>query len=1063
MVSNMADSNISKLVDAIINRECALFAGAGLTSDSGGVNWNDLVKFLVDELKYSSPLKDNFQIVEDLFDLNDPEKIYEMVQNKLDNAKLEEPISKLTELPWFTTFTTNYDTALENSLTKNQSLLVRTITTGNEFALTGINSEIICVKLMGSLDIAYGQKGSMVLTEGELALSREEKSRVYDILSSHAANLTFLFVGYSFKDELFLDILKKLRVTTGNPKKKFYAVFRKMPTKKEILYQLKRYDIEIIIADLKSFSKDLYEQVKSRSPDDYTTKKIPIGFDAVPIDVTRVPRFLSLHNPVLYNSLKEDVVAESFLKGDTESFKPFALGWDFQRKETKEVIEAVLKNNEEIKSKIITVEGNLGSGRTFVILSAIYDLITKHRALAIKIQNYSINPIPTYEDMSEFLDEVEAKSKKFNIEEPKCIVFWCEFTPDSNVISEFMRISSNHQKYPVNLIFEIIESSHSDFDKGYNEISIDVDSEIVGEEKEKLADYLLKTNKEHKLPAINKEDIDRILSEEKTLLPIMYRTLDPARRSINSIIEEQFSEIKNPSVQHCISFCALTTGMDEEMPVSVLRKALGERIKRRLDYDYIFNIGLNKSEAFIKQTKDSRTNYYFSIRHSLIANRLAELIGQVKLDEYLMDIAKAVDIRSPVEAEFISKLLIDKGVKWKSGEPRTFSDDGLEKALLEIKNRQPARLILHHLSRFYFNKYKSNKKENKFNEKIIELLTEALGEDDETYALEERKENVMTTLAVVKWEQKKSYLINESRSHPEIKEIFALLTEAREGFNPNIHPYDVQARILKELWQSKSEEEKIDLIKEAIDLLTEGLSSCEDDFEKTYRLNARLVESINEIDEEKALKISEELLESKKDGTGYYILARMEYHQNSNLARTLIYLNKAMKGLQYPPNAIALKIEILIQNTDTNPHYDYLLQLVDDLSKIIGYKDTWRSAYHKALIYTINGHPRDASHYFYHSNRLAPRKRLDPKVQLFWMESGHRKVHSGIIQRNLTENSGYIYSHGINGCESDIYFYLPAQKFKTSLKTGLHVDFELGFSPRGPQAFDVRQRGKTMD
>ena len=1062
MVSNMANSNISKLVDAIINRECALFAGAGLTSDSGGVDWNDLVKFLTKELKYSSPLTDNFQIIEDLFDLNNPEKIYELVRNKLKNARLEEPISKLTELPWFTTFTTNYDTALEKSLAKNQSLHVRTITTGNEFALTGIISEILCVKLMGSLDIAYGQKGSMVLTEGELALSREEKSRVFDILSSHAANLTFLFVGYSFNDDLFLHYIKKLRLTTGNPEKTFYAVFRKMPKNKK-LYQLKRYGVEIIIADLNDFIKDLYQHVKIRSPDDYSAKKIPIGHDVVPIDVTRVSRFLALHNPVIYNSLKEDIVAESFLKGDTKSFKPFALGWNFQRKETKEVIEAVLKNNEEIKSNIITVNGNLGSGRTFVILAAIYDLITKHRALAIKIPNYSMNPIPTYEDMSEFLDELETKSKKLNIEEPSCIVFWCEFTPDSNVISEFVRISSNYQKYPVNLIFESIESLDSNSPNKHAEISVDVDSEMVAEEKEELADYLLEIIKGHKLPAINKEDLNSIVSEEKTLLPIMYRTLDPARRSINSIIEEHFSEIKDPSVQHCISFCALTTGMDEEMPVSVLRKALGKRINRRLDYDYIFEIGLNKSEAFIKQTKDSRTNYYFSIRHSLIANRLAELIGQSKIDEYLMDIAKAVDIKSPVEAEFISKLLIEKGVKWKSGEPRTFSDDGLEKALLEIKNRQPARLILHHLSRFYFNKYKSKKNDDKFDKKIIELLTEALAEDDETYAIEERKENVMTTLAGVKWEQKKSYLINESRSHPEIKEIFALLTEAREGFNPNIHPYDVQARILKELWQSKSEKEKMDLIKEAIDLLNEGLNFCEDNSEQAFRLNARLVESISEINEEEALKISEELLESKKDGTGYYILARMEYHKNSNLTGTLVYLNKAMKGLQYPPNAIALKIEILIQNTDTNPNYDYLLTLVDDLSKIIGYKDSWRSAYHKAIIYTINGHPRDASHYFYHSNRLAPRKRLDPNVQLFWMESGHRKVHSGIIQRNLTENSGYIYSHGIKGCESDIYFYPPAQKFKTSLKTGLHVHFELGFSPRGPQAFDVRPHGKTMD
>jgi hypothetical protein len=79
------------------------------------------------------------------------------------------------------------------------------------------------------------------------------------------------------------------------------------------------------------------------------------------------------------------------------------------------------------------------------------------------------------------------------------------------------------------------------------------------------------------------------------------------------------------------------------------------------------------------------------------------------------------------------------------------------------------------------------------------------------------------------------------------------------------------------------------------------------------------------------------------------------------------------------------------------------------------------------------------------------------------MESGHRKVHYGIIQRNLTDKSGYIYAHGIKGIESDIYFYPPAQKFKNTLETGLNIDFELGFSPRGPQAFDVRPHGKTMN
>jgi hypothetical protein len=947
----MENVNISKLVDSIINRECALFAGAGLTSNSGGVDWNYLVKSLKEELKYPGLLTDNFQVMDDLFDLNDPEKIYQLVVNKLKNATLEEPFSKLTKLPWFTTFTTNYDTALEKSLIKNQSLLVRTITTGNEFALTGINSEILCVKLMGSLDIAYGQKGSMVLTEGELALAREEKSRIFDILSTHAANLTFLFVGYSFNDELFLEIIKKLRLTTGNPKKTFYAVFRKLPEEKKV-YELKRYGIEIIIADLKDFIEELYTQIKIRNPNDYTTKRIPIGSDIIPIDVTKVRRFLELHNPVLYNSLKKDVLAEPFLKGNTESFKPFALGWNFQRIETRKVVEAVLKNNDKTKSNIIKVKGNLGSGRTFVILAAIYDLITKHRALAIKISNYSMNPIPTSEDLSEFLEEVESKSEKLNIEKPKCIVFWCEFTPNSNVISEFMKLSSNFQNYQVNLIFEAIEASQIDFQK-YNEISIDVDSEITGEEKERLIKYILNIIHEHKLPEISKEYTNRIVSEEKTLLPIMYKTLDPAKRSINSIIEEEFSKIRDPNVQHCISFCALVTGMDlEGIPVAVLRKALGERIKRRLSYEDIFKIGMDASKTFIIQYYDPRTNPCFSMRHSLIAKRLVELIGQSKLDEYLMDIAKAVDIKSPLEAEFISKLLIDKGVNWEVGESITFSEDGLEKALLEIKNRQPARLILHHLARLYFNMRKSNKNDNELNEKIIELLKQALAEDKEEYALEERKENVLTTLASIKWEQKRSYLINESRSNPEIKEIISLLTEAREGLNPNIHSYHVQARILKELWQSKDEEEKMSLLKEAIDLLNEGLNYCVDDFDKTYRLKKLLVESISDINQKDALKFSDVLLNTKKDGTGYYILAIKEYHVNSNITKSLLYFNNAMKGLKYPPDAIALKIEILIENTDDAPNYEYLLELVKDFSKIIGYKDSWKSAYHKAIIYT---------------------------------------------------------------------------------------------------------------
>ena len=58
--------NISDIAAAVATRKCALFAGAGLTADSGGSTWDELVNSIKNKLTYTSPLKDNFQIMGDM-------------------------------------------------------------------------------------------------------------------------------------------------------------------------------------------------------------------------------------------------------------------------------------------------------------------------------------------------------------------------------------------------------------------------------------------------------------------------------------------------------------------------------------------------------------------------------------------------------------------------------------------------------------------------------------------------------------------------------------------------------------------------------------------------------------------------------------------------------------------------------------------------------------------------------------------------------------------------------------------------------------------------------------
>lgn len=1045
----MENLNLSNLASAVATRRCALFAGAGLTSESGGATWDNLVKFLKDKFKYNSPLKDNFQIMGDLCMKFDPEPVHEAVKERLKDAKINEPVSKISGLPWFTTFTTNYDLALEKSLEKNQSLFIRTIVTGQEFALTGLPSEMLCVKLMGSIDIPFGQPGSMILDAGDFAKAREERGRIFDILSSHAANLSFLFIGYSFNDGLFLEILNRLIKTIGVPQNTYYAVFKKEPDE-EKLYLLRQYGVEVIVADLGSFSEELSKQVAVRNPDDLTLKRIPIGSDIVPINSTKVDSFLSLYNPVFFENLEDSVSPLAFFKGNTESFKPFELNWHFQRKETKDVVNAVVnKKKDDAKSNIIVVEGNPGTGRTFIILAAVYELIKKYRAVAIKVPSYAVNSIPSSEDIEAFLKEIERVSADINIKEPERIIFWAEFAPEINIISQFKKLSLSF-KYPTSLIFEDIKPHRAIEDLSSHDemISIDADVNLFKEQKDELAKYLIEVTRKHKFPQTSIEETKRIVNEEKQFLPIMYRTLDPAKRSIDRIVEEEFNRIPDKKVQMCISLCSLPTCVDVEMPIAVLRKALSKQIGKLLSYPDTFEIS-GKANAFIKETIDPRTNPLVSIYHPLIARRLVQLVGTSKMDEYLLSIAKAADIRSLIEAEFVGNLLIDRGVNWHPGFFKPFTDEGLKVALLEIKSRQPARPIIHHLARLYA-------KINPFDEDIIPLLGEALAEPRESYALEERKENVLTTLAKTKWAQNKELLLSRPRVDPEIQEIIALLIKAREAVFPNIHPYDVHARILKELWQGKDEPSKIALVNEAVEVINEGLDSCVDDPDGTSRLNELLVESLSEVDTEKAQNTAKELLESKKDGTGYYTLARIEYHKNTNPTNACILLDKAITGEKYPPGAIALKIEILLQGK-APPYYD-LLKLADSLSSDIKFQDTWKSAYHKAMIYAINGIYSAASRFFDMSYRKAPRT-LQRFIQLFWMEDGHRKVHTGKIGRTFTEREGRIYSHNIKGLDDEIFFD-PRRQEKRGLKPGLLVDFEIGFSPRGPIAFDVRPHGR---
>lgn len=1039
----------SELINSILARECVLFAGSGITAESGGLTWDELISFLKEEYHYSSPITDKFRIMEDLFSKNNPDQVYRTIQERLKKVELVDPILKLATLPWYTVFTTNYDCALEDALHTSQKLTVRTIITGQEFALSGLASEILCVKLMGTVNKNYGQEGSMVLTSGELTRAKEQRSRLFDNLLDHAANLSFLFLGYSFKDGVILETIDKLKSFKGTKKKIYYALFREEPDP-ETKYILESNGVEIIIGDLSKFVPNLVTEYNKRNPKNYSTKRMMIGSDIIDVDTTKIQSFLSLHNPVDYTTLKEEVSPDSFFRGTTQSFKPFELGWHYPRKEIKDIVNAVTKRKNDKSTTIIEVNGYLGTGRTFSILAATYELIINHRSIAIKISQYASDSIPSVESLDSFISEVESNLNKDELDRINYILFWCEACPDSAVLTQFEYLSSQFDKYPLYLLYESTELS-SDIIKPPIEsqkITIILKPKISDDEKSDIASYLFNLINEHHFPERTFDEISAVIDSDKQFLPILYRLLDPAKRSINQLIDDEYHNLKDDDILTCVALCSLTSSFEINLPISLLLKAMKTKINKNIDYADIFTLVSEKGSIFIKEVNDEKSNIFFSIYHSLIAIRILERIGKPQIDNYLLTIAESFNFYSPMEAGVITQLLILKGVNRHFTDPLIFTDMGLEKSLLKIIERKPSRLILHHLARFY-------DKENKNQDEIIPLLKKGLARQDENDCLEEKKENVLTTLANIEWKNHKQSILT-SGDNAKLSEIINYLTEARGRDENNAHAYDIHARILDELAESKTKVTRLKLKTQAIEVINEGMSFCKVNTTNYYVLYNSRMQILASIDINDAEKEAEELFDNENNGIGYYILACIEYFKNKNPAQSLIYLNKSLEANQYPSEALILKVEILLNDKKITPNYKELAKLFY-LHCELQSRDTWKSAYHKGIIFFIDGKEYDSSKYFSKAMRIAPPFLLR-YVDVFWMEGNSRKMFTGIIG-TMEQKAGYIYGYNIDKCHEDIFFIPYRQYYRSILKEGMKVNFELGFSPRGTIAFDVRPQG----
>ncbi|GGN96400.1 SIR2 family protein [Haloarcula pellucida] len=1032
------DQELNELAGRIASSNCALFAGAGLSINAGGPSWDELTEKAKSEFDYNSPLDENFQIFSDLKREVGGTELHQFVQRELSGIELGEDVEPLASLPWFSTFTTNFDTALEDALSKYHRS-VRTVHEGREFILSGDPSDLYCVKLMGSIEKNYGDSGSMVLTSGEKSTAQDKRSHIFRELGNHAANLSFLFVGYSFRDRIFTEILEKIINEAGELERTYYALFRS-PLDEEQEYYLNSLNVVPIIADIEDFTEELVKRVSQRDTSDHRMKNIPFGSQMLELSLDDIGDFVESYDPILLDELQREGDAQNFFKGEITTFRPFTEDWHFTRSEESEII-SKLRNQEP---DIVSVSGSPGSGRTFLINSTIEALIRDEGGIAIRIPSHKIDPIPSHGELDQFLEFITDRCEELGIPAPEFCVFFSTSGLETNQLMNFNRLKSRSD-FHLQLLMESPQgySFPSDMEEEKKCDNIEIQDEIPRPIRQEFKTYVVDTVRKHRLPAISEQEVQSILNDDPEFLPVMYRAIDPARRSIQDIIEQEYEGLTDEA-KRIVKFSALATSVDLEMPIAVCRRAMTHQSGEFYSFPEIINIAENEANEFIKISRDARTNQLLAIYHPIVAKHICKKIGEKEMGEYLLDIAESVDLQSGIEGEFVGRLMISKGVNREATEFLPITKDYLKESMDIVTSRQPARPLLHHKAILM-------QEMGEDSSKVISTMEEAIAEPPEEYVLTERKENVLTSLARIKWKINRDELENADRYSEDIMEIFAYLEDARRSVL-NLHTYDLQSNILMSMAEGREEKERNSLLNEAINLIERAME-MDGEAEDIRTLEQTRVELYDRIEREQAEELAEKLVEQDNDGSGYYTLARLDLYENSDPAAALRQLTRAMSAEEYPPEAIAFRIKLLMQQDD--PFYDLVAELAKDLDLRDDFEDSWESAYHKAIAYLIDGNYQKAYSHFETSHSSAPWN-LHDTVDVFWKDDGQKKTFTGKIGNPLTDTEGWIYSHGLEGWDDDIYFDPSLEDSAGGIRSGRNVEFTLGFTPRGPKARDIQ-------
>lgn len=260
---------IDDIVKEMLNGTFSVFCGAGADCDATKQEWQDIFTEKTKDFykKYSS---DIYFLADLEKRYHNPESFFQEICNNVSSVSNLESrhINNIVNLNINQIWTTNFDLIIENTIQRKFGFTPTIIRESADLFTENLSSRYVIYKLNGCVT----KPETMVLTKSDFFDYFKKQRLIFEMLKRQLVLDSFLFIGYSFTDDLVLNALREIKDVFPNQGKVHYRFMRIKDNDKtsqeykklEAQYFYDKYNIKTIYItnfdDIDVYLQKLYER-----------------------------------------------------------------------------------------------------------------------------------------------------------------------------------------------------------------------------------------------------------------------------------------------------------------------------------------------------------------------------------------------------------------------------------------------------------------------------------------------------------------------------------------------------------------------------------------------------------------------------------------------------------------------------------------------------------------------------------------------------------------------------------------------------------------------------------